>query len=307
MVNPFLPVIVVDDAARRGARPPGRPAARGTPGRAGPPAGRAARGGGGRSPAGTPMRHAVRAVAGDRRGVRPVAEPVAVDARRSRPPAPGAPAVLPGRPARRRRGGGRPRLLAAIGPLLLVRRLRDAAVRGHRSGRPVPVENPLAAAAAGGPDASSRRSPIRPWVLGVAVGAAAVVVRRHRAVGEERRRYALVHLARLCCCRRAAPGELARRPSGGSPRWPSGPRWPIAVAVVDAAPPPVRPRRGHQPRVGARPARRVAVRGVRQRRGAGLRAGRRRRCRGRPAWSPPSSWRLWPGRCCRACAPGSTG
>lgn len=79
--------------------------------------------------------------------------------------------------------------LAAIGPTLLA---LDFATLPFTNSvwRAVPVENPLAVPPAATVVLEAVAYP--GWVLGAGVGAAAIVVRRHRAAGAGRRRYGLV-------------------------------------------------------------------------------------------------------------------
>ena len=119
-------------------------------------------------------------------------------------------------------------VLAATAPLLLV--LDFATLPFAESvWQPVPVENPF------GPLPPEVRTVLEAvahpaLVLGVAVGAAAVVVRRHRAVGEERRRYALVIWPAVLL----PPALLASWlvPVGGVAEMAVGTALPIAVAVA---------------------------------------------------------------------------
>jgi two-component system, NarL family, sensor kinase len=80
--------------------------------------------------------------------------------------------------------------LSALGPLLLTVHFATLPF-ADTVWRDVPVENPLAVIPRGASLALEAVA-YPAWVLGVAVGSAAVVVRRHRAVGGARERYRLV-------------------------------------------------------------------------------------------------------------------
>jgi len=119
-------------------------------------------------------------------------------------------------------------VLAAAAPVLLV--LDFATLPFTESvWQPVPVESPI------GPLAPGVRTVLEAiahpaLVLGVAVGAAAVVVRRHRAGAEERRRYGLVIWPAVLL----PPALLASWlvPVGGVAEMAVGTALPIAVAVA---------------------------------------------------------------------------
>ncbi len=83
-------------------------------------------------------------------------------------------------------------VLAVLGPILLAVLFATLPFT-ETVWRSVPVENPLAVFPAG-VHAVLEAVAYPAWVLGVGVGSAAVVVRRHRATGEDRRRYGLVVL-----------------------------------------------------------------------------------------------------------------